>query len=199
MFTLHDEERKVLEKNEIPISLSLDSDLVSRLKRFMDKGPSICPVATLSTTMGEFDIELYWHHAPRTCFNFYELCRTHYYNGITIHKVVRNAFIQSGDPTNTGRGGKSIYGETFPDELNPELKHTGAGVVSMVNAGPDTNTSQFIILLSPQPSFDGKFSIFGRVSRNLNVVAKIGNVRTTPKFNPIDTVKIVRASVPHIS
>ena len=90
-------------------------------------------------SLGNFGIELYWKHAPLTCRNFAELSRRGYYNGIKFHRCISNFMIQTGDPTSTGRGGLSIYGETFNDEIHPELRHSGAGIVSMANSGPNTN------------------------------------------------------------
>uniref|UniRef100_A0A182KB22 PPIase cyclophilin-type domain-containing protein n=1 Tax=Anopheles christyi TaxID=43041 RepID=A0A182KB22_9DIPT len=101
------------------------------------------------TTMGEVTIELYWKHAPNTCRNFAELARRGYYNGTQFHRIIRDFMVQGGDPTGTGRGGQSIYGATFADEIHSDLKHTGAGIVSMANSGPDTNGSQFFITLGP--------------------------------------------------
>ena len=89
--------------------------------------------------MGAIVIELYWKEAPKTCRNFYELARRNYYNGTEFHRIIKDFMIQGGDPTGTGRGGQSIYGDTFEDEINPSLKHTGAGIVSMANSGPHTN------------------------------------------------------------
>lgn len=150
---------------------------------------------TLVTSMGDVEIELYWRHAPRTCRNFFELAKTGYYDNSTFHRIVRDFCIQGGDPTGTGRGGKSIYGDTFADEIHPELRHTGAGVVSMANAGlPNTNTSQFFILLSPSPSLDGKNTIFGRVKRGMENVKKMSSVQTTATHKPIHDIKIIRAS-----
>uniref|UniRef100_A0A8D8ZQ28 Peptidyl-prolyl cis-trans isomerase n=1 Tax=Cacopsylla melanoneura TaxID=428564 RepID=A0A8D8ZQ28_9HEMI len=99
--------------------------------------------------MGEMVVELYWKHAPNTCRNFAELCRRNYYNNIKFHRIIRDFMIQGGDPTGTGRGGTSIYGKTFDDEIHEELKHTGAGILSMANSGPNTNGSQFFISLAP--------------------------------------------------
>ena len=103
--------------------------------------------------------------------------------------------LQTGDPTGTGRGGSSIYGEKFEDELSPSLKHTGAGILSMANSGPNTNGSQFFITLAPTPWLDGKHTIFGRVTRGLGVVKRMGLVRTGAEDRPVEEVRIVRASV----
>mmetsp|Transcript_57476 Transcript_57476/g.145733 ORF Transcript_57476/g.145733 Transcript_57476/m.145733 type:complete len:184 (-) Transcript_57476:48-599(-) len=153
----------------------------------------------LYTSMGEVEVELYWLHAPRTCRNFYELSKRGYYDNTLFHRIVTNFVIQGGDPTGTGRGGESIYGPNFEDEVHPTLKHTGAGVLSMANSGPDTNASQFFITLGPQPSLDGKNSIFGRVKRGMRVVQKMSSVQTSAQDKPIQEVKILRASTAVIS
>lgn len=80
--------------------------------------------------MGEIVIELYWDHAPNTCRNFAELAKRGYYDGTIFHRIIPDFMIQGGDPTGTGRGGTSIYGKNFADEIHPELKHTGAGIIS---------------------------------------------------------------------
>ncbi|KAF1611968.1 UNVERIFIED_CONTAM: Peptidyl-prolyl cis-trans isomerase-like 1, partial [Eudyptes robustus] len=99
----------------------------------------------VQSSMGTFVIELYWEHAPKTCQNFAELARRGYYNNTIFHRIISEFMIQGGDPTGTGRGGTSIYGARFEDEIDDRLKHTGAGVVSMANSGPNTNGSQFFI------------------------------------------------------
>jgi peptidyl-prolyl cis-trans isomerase-like 1 len=86
--------------------------------------------------------------------------------------------IQGGDPEGTGAGGASVYGPAFEDELDSTLKHTGAGILSMANCGPDTNGSQFFITLAPTPWLDGKHAIFGRVAEGMQTVARLGNVVT---------------------
>ncbi len=108
---------------------------------------------TFQTTAGTIIIELYWDHAPKTCQNFFELAKQGYYNNTIFHRVISDFMIQGGDPTGTGKGGSSIYGEKFDDEIHTELWHTGAGIISMANAGPNTNGSQFFITLAPTVSF----------------------------------------------
>eukprot|EP00920_Eleutheroschizon_duboscqi_P017952 GHVT01042956.1.p2 GENE.GHVT01042956.1~~GHVT01042956.1.p2 ORF type:complete len:157 (+),score=23.91 GHVT01042956.1:1152-1622(+) len=144
--------------------------------------------------MGSIVLELYWDHAPLACRNFYELSASGYYDGCLFHRVVKNFCIQSGDPSGTGRGGRSIYGPTFKDEIHPALKHRGAGILSMANCGPDTNSSQFFLSLAPCVFLDGKHTIFGRVESGMEVVKKIGNAQTTATDRPIYDIKIIRAT-----
>lgn len=103
--------------------------------------------------------------------------------------------LQTGDPTGTGRGGTSIYGDKFEDEISTSLKHTGAGILSMANSGPNTNGSQFFITLAPTPWLDGKHTIFGRVTRGMGVVKRMGLVRTGADDRPAEEVKIVRSRI----
>ena len=103
--------------------------------------------------------------------------------------------IQGGDPTGTGRGGSSIYGDKFEDEISSALKHTGAGVLSMANSGPNSNGSQFFITLAPTPWLDGKHTIFGRVKSGIRVVQRMGFVKTGDADRPGEEVKILKARV----
>lgn len=103
--------------------------------------------------------------------------------------------VQGGDPTGTGRGGSSIYGDRFADEIHPQLKHTGAGVLSMANSGPNTNGSQFFITLAPTPWLDGKHTIFGRVKSGMGTLKRMGLVKTGPEDRPLEEVKILGARV----
>ena len=119
------------------------------------------------------------------------LCHDHFKSYIVFQEFM----IQGGDPTATGRGGASIYGKNFPDEISLELKHTGAGILSMANSGPDTNGSQFFITLAPTNWLDGKHTIFGRVQSGMRTVKMIGQVETDTDDRPVDDVKIVRGSV----
>ncbi|KAM7537125.1 hypothetical protein Aperf_G00000076613 [Anoplocephala perfoliata] len=148
---------------------------------------------TLETSQGSIVIELYWEHAPRTCKNFAELAKREYYNGVPFHRVIRDFMIQGGDPTGTGRGGASIYGRFFEDEIHPDLKHTGAGIISMANSGPNTNGSQFFITLAPTQWLDGKHTIFGRVKSGMQVVKRLGMIETDPNDRPVEPIIINRA------
>lgn len=114
---------------------------------------------------------------------------------MVFHRVIPNFMIQGGDPTATGRGGSSIYGDKFADEIRPDLRHAGAGVLSMANAGPDTNGSQFFVTLAPTPWLDGKHTIFGRVKAGMAVVRRMGLVPTDAEDRPVEEVKILKARV----
>ena len=127
------------------------------------------------------------------CFNFWELARKGYYDGTLFHRIKKDFMIQGGDPTGTGRGGESIYGKTFADEITNDLKHTGAGIISMANRGPNTNGSQFFITLAPCPWLDQKHTIFGRIASGMNVVKRIGNVATDGNDRPKENIVITTA------
>ncbi|KAJ2455883.1 Peptidyl-prolyl cis-trans isomerase-like 1 [Coemansia sp. RSA 2336] len=148
----------------------------------------------LETTLGNITLELYWNETPRTCKNFHELSKRGYYNNVKFHRIIHDFMIQGGDPTGTGRGGESIYGEKFEDEIT-SLKHTGAGILSMANSGPNTNGSQFFITLAPTPHLDKKHTVFGRVSKGMNVVKNMGQVATDGKDQPLDNIMILKAYV----
>jgi len=149
----------------------------------------------LETNMGPIIVELYHSHAPKTCKNFYELATRGYYNGVVFHRVIKDFMIQGGDPTGTGRGGESIYGGKFEDEITRDLKHTGAGILSMANSGPNSNGSQFFITLAPTPWLDGKHTIFGRVWSGMKVVQRMGIVQTDSTDRPTQPISIVSAQV----
>lgn len=134
------------------------------------------PIVVMETSMGIIELELFSKEAPKTVENFVGLAKKGYYNGIIFHRVIDNFMIQGGDPTGTGRGGESLWGKKFEDEFSPKLKHEGAGILSMANAGPNTNGSQFFITLVPTPHLDGKHSVFGKVVAGMDVVKAIGKV-----------------------
>ncbi|PWN51554.1 hypothetical protein IE53DRAFT_328273, partial [Violaceomyces palustris] len=148
---------------------------------------------TLQTSLGNITFELYWNHAPKTCANFYGLAQRGYYNGTIFHSRIADFMIQGGDPTGTGRGGASIYGEKFADEIHSQLRFVGAGVLAMANSGPNTNGSQFFITLAPTPFLDRKHTIFGRVSEGMKIVQRMGLVGTDSNDRPREEVKIYKA------
>jgi peptidyl-prolyl cis-trans isomerase B (cyclophilin B) len=125
---------------------------------------------TIATDRGDIELELYPEHAPVTVNNFVFLARQQFYDGTTFHRVISDFMIQGGDPTGTGRGGP---GYRFQDECdNNPLRHE-RGVISMANAGPATNGSQFFITHGPQPHLDGRHTVFGRVTAGLEVVDSV--------------------------
>jgi peptidyl-prolyl cis-trans isomerase B (cyclophilin B) len=127
-------------------------------------------VATIKTKKGDIRIQLHDDKAPRTVANFEKLVKDGFYNGLKFHRVIADFMIQGGCPEGTGRGGP---GYTFKDEFHKDLRHNGPGVLSMANAGPNTNGSQFFITHSAQPHLDNKHSVFGQVIGGQDVVDRI--------------------------
>jgi cyclophilin family peptidyl-prolyl cis-trans isomerase len=149
----------------------------------------------LRTNYGDITLELTDDLTPRTVENFLGLIRKWYYDGVIFHRVIRDFMIQWGDPTGTGRGGESIFGEKFDDEFHPTLKHD-KGVISMANAGPNTNGSQFFIVHAQNTHYlDGRHSVFGRVVEGMEVVEDIANVPVDRSDRPMSDVVIERAVV----
>ena len=126
--------------------------------------------AVFTTSKGEIRVALFSGEAPITVANFINLAKRGYYDGLKFHRVIANFMIQGGDPTGTGRGGP---GYNFADEFSPTRRHDSAGVLSMANAGPGTNGSQFFITHGPTPHLDGKHSVFGKVASGQEVVNAI--------------------------
>jgi cyclophilin family peptidyl-prolyl cis-trans isomerase len=126
--------------------------------------------AVFSTERGKFEVELYADKTPLTVENFVNLARSGYYNGTTFHRVIPGFMAQGGDPTGTGRGGP---GYQFKDEFHPSLLHNSAGILSMANAGPGTNGSQFFITHGPTPHLDRRHSVFGKVTKGMDIVLSI--------------------------
>lgn len=126
--------------------------------------------AVFATAKGEIRVALFSGEAPITVANFINLVKRGYYDGLKFHRVIANFMIQGGDPTGTGRGGP---GYDFADEFSPARRHDSAGVLSMANAGPGTNGSQFFITHGPTPHLDGKHSVFGKVASGQEVVDAI--------------------------
>ena len=150
-------------------------------------------VVVLNTTKGYIEIELRPDIAPKAVENFETLVKKKYYNGLLFHRVIKNFMIQSGDPTGTGRGGQSIWGKPFKNEIQPGVTFDKDGVLAMANAGPDTNGSQFFITTVPAPWLNGKYTIFGYVVDGMDTVHAIENVKTGPGDRPVEDVKITEA------
>ena len=152
-------------------------------------------VAVIQTTMGTIELELFADKAVKTAQNFVGLAETKYYNGIIFHRVINNFMIQGGDPAGTGSGGESIWGKPFEDEVKTGLKHSSEGILSMANAGPNTNGSQFFITLKATPWLDGKHTIFGKVISGMEVVKAIGKTKTNQNDKPLIDVVMQKVTI----
>jgi cyclophilin family peptidyl-prolyl cis-trans isomerase len=145
---------------------------------------------TIETTKGDIELELYETDAPKTVANFTGLAEEGYFNGIIFHRISKGFVIQGGDSTGTGRGGKSIYGKEFADELDPSTpsyqEGYKRGTVAMANRGPNTNTSQFFIILKDASWMPKQYTIFGKVAKGMDVVDSIANVEIIPQMGPTD-------------
>jgi len=180
--------------------------------------------AVMHTTLGDISIRLFPEYAPKTVENFVTHAKNGYYDGITFHRVINDFMIQGGDPTATGCGGESIWGRNFKDEFHPDL-HNLRGALSMANAGPNTNGSQFFIVqaktVAPQllaqmkqipdsfppevvenyaavggtPHLDFRHSVFGQVYDGMEVVDAIAAVKTDYNDKPLEDVKIVSIDI----
>jgi cyclophilin family peptidyl-prolyl cis-trans isomerase len=146
----------------------------------------------IETTMGDIYADLYPQEAPKTVDNFVKLANNGFYDGIIFHRVIPGFMIQTGDPTGTGRGGP---GYTFKDEFSPRLKHDKAGILSMANAGPNTNGSQFFITLAPTAWLDNRHSIFGQVTQGMDVVDKIAAAPRDRQDKPLEEVSMKKVVV----
>ena len=149
-------------------------------------------VAVFDTNMGTFEVKLATEEAPLTCGNFIKLAEKGFYNGTIFHRVIDGFMIQGGDPKGNGTGGP---GCAIKDEFSPKLKHDGAGVLSMANAGPNTGGSQFFITLAPTPWLDGKHAVFGKVVKGQEVVNNIGKIKTNPQDKPLTDVIINKITI----
>ncbi|GAA0647130.1 peptidylprolyl isomerase [Salarchaeum japonicum] len=157
--------------------------------------------ATLHTSEGDIDVELYDEKVPTTVENFVGLATGEkawtdpetnekvegepYYEDVPVHRVIDDFMVQTGDRTGTGRGGP---GYEFDDEFHEDLNHDDAGILSMANSGPNTNGSQFFITLAPQPHLDGRHAVFGKVTDGMDVVEDIGSTPTDRNDEPMKDI-----------
>jgi cyclophilin family peptidyl-prolyl cis-trans isomerase len=146
--------------------------------------------ATIETSNGNIVLDLFADKTPKTVNNFVFLAREGFYDGTIFHRVISNFMAQGGDPTSTGRGGP---GYRFSDEFHPSLKHSKPGILSMANAGPGTNGSQFFITHVATPHLDGRHTVFGEVVEGLNVLMSIPP--RDPQYPDTPGVKILKISI----
>ena len=166
------------------------------------------PTATLHTTAGDIEVELFAERAPRTVENFVGLATGEQawtdpesgeeiegeplYDDVLFHRVIEGFMIQGGDPTGTGRGGP---GYSFDDEFHDELRHDSAGILSMANSGPNTNGSQFFITLDAQPHLDDRHAVFGDVIDGMDVVREIGTTDVDANDRPTEDILLESVTV----
>jgi peptidylprolyl isomerase len=154
------------------------------------------PQVSLQTNQGELVLELYEDVAPLAVENFTTHVKNGYYNGLTFHRIIKNFIVQGGDPTGTGAGGESIWKKPFKDEFKSGVVFNQSGILAMANAGPRTNGSQFFITTAPTPWLNGYHTIFGRVIKGSDTLAKLNNVQTNGQQNgdkPLREQKITKA------
>jgi peptidyl-prolyl cis-trans isomerase A (cyclophilin A) len=167
--------------------------------------------AHFDTSQGKFTVRLFAKEAPNTVANFVDLAegtkewtdpssgkrrKDPFYDGIIFHRVINGFMIQGGDPLGQGTGGP---GYQFADEFHPSLRHSKAGMLSMANAGPNTNGSQFFITLGPTPHLDNRHSVFGEVVEGLDVVQRIGAVATGRQDRPVTPVVMNRVTIERVA
>lgn len=151
---------------------------------------------TLHTDYGDIKLELFCEQCPKSCENFLALCASDYYNGCVFHRNIKGFMLQTGDPTGTGKGGNSIWGDKFEDELSDTLKHNVRGVVSMANNGPDSNGSQFFITYAKQPHLDLKYTIFGKVIDGFETLDEIEKQPVNEKnYRPLNDMHLLNVTI----
>nr|WP_321266354.1 peptidylprolyl isomerase [uncultured Sulfurimonas sp.] len=152
----------------------------------------------LETTQGNIELILFKDIAPLAVENFTTHVKNGYYNGVAFHRIIKNFMIQGGDPTESGKGGKSIWGKAFKDEYKNKTFNK-AGILAMANAGPHTNGSQFFITTVKTPWLNGRHTIFGEITKeSMNTLSKLNNVATFGRSGadrPQDRQEIIKAYI----
>lgn len=146
---------------------------------------------TLHTDLGDLKVEVFCEGVPKTAENFLALCASDYYVSTAFHRNIAGFMAQGGDPTGKGKGGESIYGGTFEDEIRHTLRHNARGIVSMANRGPNTNGSQFFVTYAAAPHLDGKNTVFGKVIDGADsTLDAMEAVEVDKKYRPKDPIRI---------
>ncbi|KJZ76053.1 Peptidyl-prolyl cis-trans isomerase-like 2 [Hirsutella minnesotensis 3608] len=166
-------------------ALLTDEEFMLKPKRVKAKG-----YAKMETNLGDLMIELQTETAPKAVWNFIRLAQKGYYKGVAFHRNIPGFMIQGGDPSGTGKGGSSIWGQNFNDEFEGPLTHNTRGILSMANKGKNTNSSQFFFIYKPAPHLDRKHTIFGRISSGLDVLSKMEAVPTDGSDRPLNKIVI---------
>lgn len=156
--------------------------------------------ASFHTNMGSFQVELYAKECPETVWNFVNLAEGRqetvkegpFYDGLTFHRIISGFVIQGGCPEGSGRGGP---GYRFGDECHRELRHKDKGILSMANAGPGTNGSQFFITLAATPHLDGRHTVFGKVTKGIDIIDSIAAVATGAMDKPVEDVVMEKVEI----
>lgn len=153
-------------------------------------------IVVMETSMGTIKLRLFPQYAPKTVENFIGLTEKGYYDGIIFHRVIPDFMIQGGDPTGTGRGGESVWGGKFEDEFNPNVSNI-RGALSMANAGPNTNGSQFFIVQNTDGAdfLDGRHTVFGQVFEGMDIVDAIANADRDAADKPLEDISMTKVSV----
>lgn len=152
-------------------------------------------VAIFETNQGSFEVSLMPEVAPKAVENFVGLAKQGYYDGLVFHRVIRDFMIQGGDPTGTGRGGESLFGRNFEDEVTLNVKFNEKGLLAMANRGPNTNGSQFFITTAPTPWLQNKHTIFGKVTKGYDIIDKIQNSKTGSQDRPVENQVIKKITI----
>ncbi|QPH16866.1 Peptidyl-prolyl cis-trans isomerase cyp8 [Epichloe festucae Fl1] len=166
-------------------ALLTDEEFMLKPKRVKIKG-----YARMETNLGDLTVELHTDTAPKAVWNFIRLAQSGYYKGVAFHRNVPSFMIQGGDPSGTGKGGSSIWGKYFNDELDGPLTHNSRGILSMANKGKNTNSSQFFITYKAAPHLDRKHTIFGLVVEGHNVLTKMEAAPTDGSSRPLNKIFI---------
>ncbi|URD92929.1 Aminotransferase [Musa troglodytarum] len=189
-----------LTKQDIPIATSVTevqapaAAAASHLYSPICRQPGPMSV-TLHTNLGDIKCEVFCDEVPKTAENFLALCASGYYDGTIFHRNIKGFMIQGGDPTGTGKGGTSIWGKKFNDEIRESLKHNARGILSMANSGPNTNGSQFFLTYAKQPHLNGLYTVFGKVIHGFEVLDLMEKTQTGPGDRPLAEIRLNRVTI----